>query len=418
MRVLHFIALVCAFGVVLAAWQAPARAEVFVLKSGGRVEGEFLNPGREPGSAFELRTDEGLRLSLGEDLVHRVIVKSEVEKEYETELLKVSNTVEDHWAMAEWCKDAGLVAQRKRHLAEVVRLEPDHKEARTALGYTLYGHRWMTQEQFLTSRGYVRYKGAWWTPQHRDMDIASEKREKAEKEWRQWIRTWLGQLGTSRDDTARAGLERIRDATAGPALADILEDPKAPRSWRLMCLEILSRLPPGAATGSLVKLAMNETDDRILEKALDELVRVGPEVVLGAFINELKNEKESPLAKNARINRAGYCLLRLGDREATLPLINALVTDHYVIVNPDPAGGTPINFNAGGPVGTGGSGGLGGLSMGSKAKKMPVKRENPAVHAALTSLYPGVNFQFDIDEWKRWYTQTLTSTTVDLRRDE
>jgi hypothetical protein len=95
------------------------------------------------------------------------------------------------------------------------------------------------------------------------------------------------------------------------------------------------------------------------------------------------------------------------------------VTEHYVIVNPDSGGGTPINFNSGGPVGANGTGGgLGGLSMGSKSKKVSVKGNNRAVLAALTSLYPGVNFEYDVDEWKRWYTQNLTSTNVDLRRDE
>ena len=79
------------------------------------------------------------------------------------------------------------------------------------------------------------------------------------------------------------------------------------------------------------------------------------------------------------------------------------------------AGGTPINFNSGGGPG---QGGLGGLSMGSKQVKRKGKVENPAVLAALTSLYPGVNFHFNIDDWKRWYTQTYTSTTIDLRRDE
>ena len=54
----------------------------------------------------------------------------------------------------------------------------------------------MTQEEFLTSRGYVRYKGAWWTKQNRDLDILAEKRERDEKLWRLQIKTWLGQLGT------------------------------------------------------------------------------------------------------------------------------------------------------------------------------------------------------------------------------
>jgi hypothetical protein len=414
----------CIVGLVItvaaAALVSPAGGEVFVLKSGGRVEGEFLNPEREPGSAFELRTDGGLRLSLGEELVHRVIVKTDVEKEYEAELLKMGNTVDDHWAMAEWCKDAGLVTLRKRHLTEMIRLEPDHKEARTALGHSLYGSKWMTQEEFLTSRGYVRYKGAWWTKQHRDLDLVAEKVEKSEKEWRRDIRIWLDQLGTRRNEFAVTNLDAIRDKTAAPALAEILADREAPRAQRLMCLQLLGKLPPGLANGVLVKLALEETDDSLRDKCLDELERAGPHLVLAAFLNELKNEKESPGSKNARINRAAYCLQRFGDPDATLPLINALATEHYVIVNPDAAGGgTPINFNAGGPVGQNGTpGGLGGLSMGSKAKKVKGKVNNPAVLSALTSMHPGVNFQYDIDEWKRWYIQNYTSTNVDLRRGE
>jgi hypothetical protein len=192
----------------------PARAEVFVLKSGGRVEGEFLNPGREPGSAFELRTDEGLRLSLGEDLVHRVIVKSDVEKEYEAAALTMGSGVDDHWAMAEWCKDAGLVSQRKRHLAEVIRLEPDHKEARTALGYSLYGHKWMTQEEYLNSRGYVRYKGSWWTRQNMALDIAGQEHEEAVKKWRRQIKIWWTSWHRS-NEMAVTGLEGIRVARRG-----------------------------------------------------------------------------------------------------------------------------------------------------------------------------------------------------------
>ena len=393
-----------------------ARAEVFVLKSGGRIEGEFLNPGREPGGSFELRTDDGLRLSLGEDLVQRVIIKTEVEKEYEAELSTMGHSALDHWAMAEWCKDAGLVNHRKRHLAEVIRIEPDHKEARTALGYSLYGSKWMTQEEFLTSRGYVRYKSAWWTQQQVALDLARDKRETAEKQWRRQIKIWLDQLGTNRHEMAVTGLQGIRETTAGPALADILADGDAPRPARMMCLDILGKLPPGLATGTLVRLAMDDPDERIREKCLDELVRLGPHVVLSAFMNELKNEKETAFSKNARINRAAYCLQQFGDTDATLPLINALVTEHFVIINPDAGGGgVPVNFNAGGPVG---QGGLGGLSMGSKAKKVKGKVNNPFVLGALTSMYPGVNFQYNIDDWKRWYIQNHTSTSVDLRRGE
>jgi hypothetical protein len=393
-----------------------ARGEIFVLKSGGRVEGEFLNPEREPGSAYQLRTGEGLRLNLDESQVHRVIVVSDLEREYEAELPKVANTVDGHWAMAEWCKDAGLIERRKRHLAEVIRLDPDHKEARTALGYSLYGGKWMTQEEYLTSQGYVRYKGGWWTAQQKALDIRNENRELAQKELRKQIKIWLGQLGSKHDGIARAGLAQVHDEAAAPALAEILGDADQPRSARLLCLEILNRLPPGLATLTLVKLAMDDPDDDLRDKCLDELMRQGSDSVLTAFTSELRSKKESHYSSNARVNRAAYCLQRLGDKDATLPLIEALVTDHFVIIDPaSSSGGMPINLNMGnGP----GQGGLGGLNVGSKPKKVKGKVNNPFVLGALTSMYPGVNYHYDIDDWKKWYIETYTSTSVNLRRDE
>lgn len=394
----------------------PARGEVFVLKSGGRVEGEFLNPQREPGSAYQLRTADGLRLALDEGQVHRVIVVSDTLKEYQAALPRVANTVDGHWAMAEWCKDAGLIAERKRHLGQVVRLDPDHKGARSALGYSEYGGKWMTQEEFMTSQGYVRHKGGWSTQQQVELESRERQRELDEKEWRKQIKIWFDQLGTKRSETATAGLLAIREPTAVPALSEILADNDQPRNVRLMCLEILSKLPPGLATATLVKLSMDERDESIRDKCLDELVRSGPEFVLSAYMNELKNEKDTPISRNARINRAALCLQRFGDKDATLPLINALVTEHFVIVDPGAAGGGgPINFNAGGPPG---QGGLGGLSMGSKAKKVKGKAKNPHVLGALTSMYPGVNFEYDVEDWKRWYIDTHTTTNVDLRRGE
>jgi hypothetical protein len=393
-----------------------ARGEVFVLKSGGRVEGEFLNPQREPGADYQLRTDKGLRLDLEETQVHRVIVVSDLERQYEAELPKVANTVDGHWAMAEWCRDAGLVELRKRHLGEVIRLDPDHKEARTALGFSLYEGKWMTQEQFLTSQGYVRYKGGWWTLQAMTIDIRNEKRELEEKDYRRKIRNWLGALGKNNGDVAAAGLAGIRDATAAPALAEILEDTRQPRSARLLCLEILGKLPPGLATVTLVKLAMDERDEDLRDKCLDELMRVGSHAVLTAFTSELRTKKETHFSSNARINRAAYCLQRLGDKDAALPLIEALVTEHFIVVDPGSGGGgTPINFNSGGPPG---QGGLGGLNVGGKPKKVKGKVNNPFVLGALTSMYPGVNFHYDIDEWRTWYIQEHTSTSVNLRREE
>src|SRR5687767_12000743 len=147
-----------------------AEAEVFLLRSGGRIEGELLNPAREPGSPYQVRTGDGLRMALSEAQVSRVVVKSDLQKQYDELRPKVVNSALGHWDMAEWCKEAGLFDERKRHLTSVITLDPDHKAARTALGYSEIGGRWMTQEEFMQSQGYVRSKGAWRSQQEVELE--------------------------------------------------------------------------------------------------------------------------------------------------------------------------------------------------------------------------------------------------------
>src|SRR5262245_55256630 len=80
-----------------------SEAEVFILKSGGRIEAELLNPNHERGQPYYIRTESGVRLALADGAVARVIVKSELDKQYEALAAKLDNTVESHWSIAEWC---------------------------------------------------------------------------------------------------------------------------------------------------------------------------------------------------------------------------------------------------------------------------------------------------------------------------
>ena len=72
--------IVCAFS---CAAGSAALAESFLLKSGGSIEGDFLNPKRNASEPYEIKTDDGVRLSLGKELVAKVVVKKEIEREYE-----------------------------------------------------------------------------------------------------------------------------------------------------------------------------------------------------------------------------------------------------------------------------------------------------------------------------------------------
>jgi hypothetical protein len=394
-----------------------ALAEVFVLKSGGRIEGEYLNADRSSGQPYLVKTEEGVRLALSESGVQRVIVKTELDRQYEALLPKTPNTPEGQWAMAEWCKEAGLLDERKTHLAAVIALNPNHGEARQALGYQKFGSRWLTQDEYMQSQGYQRYKGAWRLRQEVEIESRERQNELAQKQWRKDIRRWFEQVidGERHRDAAARSLSQIQDPLAAPALAEILADGKESRAIRKQCLELLGRLPPGLATAVYVRIAMNDADDQIRDGCLDELKRQGAHVVLPQFIVELQSKD------NNRVNRAAECLERLDDKDATLPLIEALKTEHKFQVSTGPPGGMSLGFGGGGSgsgTNTGTGGGLGGMSMGGKPKIFKKLLENRSVRGALTTLYPGINYQYDEEAWRNWYIQSQTSTAVDLRRSE
>lgn len=378
-----------------------SEAEIFILKSGGRIEGEHLNPNRERGQPYYLRTESGVRMALADGAVARVIVKSELDKQYEAQAARLENTVEAHWNMAEWCKEVGLSDQRKRHLQAVISLEPNHEDARKALGYQRFGSQWLTQDEHMQSLGYTKYKGAWRLRQEIEIASRQEQQDLAVKKLRKDVRLWFDQVasGGRLADAANRSLNTLNDPAAAPALAEILGDAQQPREVRKRCLEILSKLPTNAAIPTLCNVAMSDSEGSLQDGCLDLLKEQGLHIAVPFFINELKSKN------NARINRAGECLGRLGDKSATLPLINALVTEHRETVS---VGGGAGSISAG----------PGGFSTGKSAMVIKKRLENSGVRSALSMLYPGVNFSYNIDEWRAWYVKTQTNSTIDLRRDD
>lgn len=387
----------------LAALAPAVRGEVFLLKSGGRLEAEHLNAQRKPADPYLIRMESGVRMALAPSVVARVVVKTDVQKQYDELAAAAASTAEGHWQMAEWCKEAGLLEERKRHLTQVIAFNPEHEEAHAALGLLKVGSRWMTQEEFFTSRGYVRSGGAWKLPQHVELEAADRDRELTEKALRRDIIRWVEQIAERKSgaDEARRNLQNVRDPRAGKALAEILGDDEQPKDVRNLCLDQLAKLPPGLAAATLIKLAMDEKDGNLRDRCLDELKRGIPHGAMAFFVTQLDSKD------NKRVNRAAECLERLGDADATLPLIKALVTTHQYIIAPAGGGQGSLSFSS-----------SGGFNVGGKPQKVKRDSKNSAVLSALTSLHQNVNHSYDEDAWMKWYNAQFTTSGVDLRRDE
>ncbi len=170
-------------------------------------------------------------------------------------------------------------------------------------------------------------------------------------------------------------------------------------------------MPAHNSASTLIKVAMKDPDEELRDKCLDELRRQRSTLALHSFMKDLKSKD------NKVVRRAARCLGILGDVEATVPLIDALVTSHKFAITP---GGNPGQIGAGfgGPT-DGSGGGLGNFSFGSPKPQIVTRKiPNDEARNALTSMHPGVNFGFDQKQWKAWVIDNKTSADVDLRRGE
>ncbi len=390
LAVIHFLA-----------WTGAARADVFVLNQGGRIEGVWLNPDESPRISYQVQTGFGGRLTLQSEQVERVMVKSEAERKYEAFLPKVPDTAEGHWDAAQRCIKAGLDAQRDFHLEQVLRLDPNHAEARKLLGYHQSDGHWVRQQDVMTQRGYIRQGGNWKLPQEIELEKFAGGHEQATGEYRKKLKLWAEWITKARGKQAEgeAAIRGIKDPEASEALLEMLLDQKQPRPLRLLYLEVLSQMPNNASQVACSRIAIEDPDATLRDHCLDYLSERHSQYALKYFIQMLKNEQ------NATVHRAAFALAKLKDPAATMPLIDALITEHKEVVG---GGGINPSFSNQG----------GGLSMGGSPKVVKRKIQNDPVLGALTVLYPGVNFQFDQQAWRRWYSEQFTPKQVNLRRSD
>ncbi len=391
-------------------------ADTLLLKNGGRVEGtirkrpsEDANP-KDTGtktapakdSAYIVELKKGAYLRIAASDVGRVLETTEIEADYERRLMGMQDTAEGHEALAKWCQEHGLVEQKQFHWQEVLRLDPDHAEARRLAGYQRIGGEWIRQDQFMQRQGFVRYRGSWRLPQ----EVAALERQEAEEvqvgNWRRNIQMWLGWLGGRRDAEALEKLRTIKDPLAAPGLIDALAKESRP-DVRSFLLERLAQLDSPAVAPALVDGALGDGDEEYRLACVRHLKERGAIGASSAFVSALQS------SDNRTINRAAVALGQLGDKRAILPLIFALVTEHSTLVKPT----AEIRPS----FGSGNGGGLGGLSVGSKPTKVTKRLENKSVLEALVKLTEQ-NFRYSEADWRQWYIQQeALGEDVNLRRD-
>jgi hypothetical protein len=376
-------------------------ADVVVLNSGGQVQGTLVNADQSPRKNYVIKTDSG-EITLDKAQVTEVISQSPAEREYERIRFSFADTVEAQWKLAEWCRENGLSGQRMAHLERIVELDPNHKQARAALGFSRIDGRWNRREDALKARGFVLYKGSWMLPQDAEIQERKAKVESARKEWFIKLRQLLAQLDDRgpRAEAALAELKSLSDSDALPAIVDALKTERSAKVQTLL-IDALARVQSADSVRLLAEFALASGSEELRLTAVDHLKNLKNPAATGHFISALASND------NAKINRAGIALGELGDKAAIGPLIGALVSVYRQKVQQGGSGTISPSFDSSGGIGFG---------VGGKTVVLNNRVQNRGVHEGLVKL-AGADFGYDAVAWSEWLKAQNKAVVVPGRRD-
>ncbi|MCX7413835.1 MAG: HEAT repeat domain-containing protein [Planctomycetia bacterium] len=266
-----------------------------------------------------------------------------------------------------------------------------------------------TQQELMSDRGFVRYRGSWRTVQEIELIERAERANLAQKEWTGRLERLRKQLDRSgQADQAAEEIREIADPFAVPALAAAVAAEPVFRV-RSLYVEALGRIRSADALATLAVVAVDHADPETRIAAVERLVAIGPQPVLPMIVAALASPD------NARINRAAEAIGRLvgespsgGSARGGLvgTLIAALETQHMAIVGDGtPEGSTTATFT---PAG-------GGLAVGGGAKRVKTTLRNERVLETLVTI-TGANFEWNAAAWRAWLASREAPPDYDPRR--
>ncbi len=389
----------------LASSPTRANAAIFQLANGGEISGELVNVNRADQDSFVIRPYIGGEITLTATNVLEVVAQQPLEIAYTKKRLQVIDSVDGHLELAEWCREKRLKQNQKDHLQRVLQIDPDQPTARSLLGYTLVDGKWMTRDEKMRSRGYVRDGSRWVLPQEKNLREKQKQLKQAEREWYEKVKRYSKWLTSNKRASGQEHLLDIKDPHASPALVYFFTKAKRQENVEILA-RALTNVGTANAFEAIVNRTMAESNDDISYFCLELLEQYKPPGAIAVYVDALRSKD------NVKVNRAGRGLSFVGDSSVTRPLIRALVTQHKFKIGNDNPGSVSTSFG-----GVGGSKGTGFVSGGGP-KIVAQNMRNKEVLGALRSI-TGKDFDYDLGAWNTWYeSQKPPAPKINSRRDE
>ena len=121
-------------------------ADVFVLAGGGRVTGELINRDESPRQQYVIQAADGATVTLDAAQVQTGPPPPSRRGRVRADSAHLCRHGGGPMGVGPMVPGARLSAQREVHLRRVIELDPNHAEARHALGYSQVDGQWATRE--------------------------------------------------------------------------------------------------------------------------------------------------------------------------------------------------------------------------------------------------------------------------------
>lgn len=372
------------------------------LRSGGEVAGTVVSE-EEQGDdkLLTISLASGGSLKLLRSQIGQIETTTPEELAYAEQLKTLVDTPDGHFQLALWCEEQRLRPQQEYHLLQVIKLDPEHEDARHDLGYSRIRGEWATRDQILRRDGRLSNGMLF---EEFEIERRKDDFEARQTEYIRNLRVWRKGIGKTRHAEMLANIQAVEDPAAVRPIVDLLSK-ETSRDGKMLWLETLAQIRHPDVQDPLIQIALLEEEELVRSRAINILKTFEDPSTQRYFMVYLDPAKYPPSV----INRAGRALVELGNREAVRALIESVVTSHKVdnpnagsagAISPtfDNQGGGSFKFGGGGP------------------KTVTVQSKNEGVRSALQEI-TGVDYQFDKAAWMNWYSsQQIPVGAFDLRR--
>jgi len=194
---------------------------------------------------------------------------------YERARAIAKDTAADQFELAEWCGRRGLDEQRRAHLTRVIALQPNHAEAREALGFLQVDGRWITEAQL------------------DEEQVEARQRDEQRRKWRRPVEKLAARLDHPRESFREAAMKELLtlDADAVPAIEEVLFGDSD--QLALVGVEALANIETLESTRALARQSLVAERPRVRREAAKQLKQRDFSHFVPDLLGELQTEVEA-----------------------------------------------------------------------------------------------------------------------------